>query len=262
MHKNFLTNTLTSEPKFFLKNWKKDNNKNFPLKRISNPIEISISDLEKDVTDKGKPDFNSATHKNMIAETVIDTHLWDKAKWKAFGFAQIPQPTPFGILLAFENEQAGKKIFENWIKEYGKVDKEETISISIIKGIRKDKPYWYKVLINKDIRKNQMKDGSFISLSSRFHRMEATSSTNLDNLINGYKYFKKYLLIPAHVDKDFKMKPFPELGILKTKLNFINAWEIGIHEPERVVITEDDDPIIPDNIENAPILELLKEKRK
>lgn len=261
-HKNFLTNTLTSEPKFFLKNWKKDNNKNFPLKRISNPIEISISDLEKDVTDKGKPDFNSATHKNMIAETVIDTHLWDKAKWKAFGFAQIHQPTPFGILLAFENEQAGKKIFENWIKEYGKVDKEETISISIIKGIRKDKPYWYKVLISKDIRKNQMKDGSFISLSSRFHRMEATSSTNLDNLINGYKYFKKYLLIPAHVDKDFKMKPFPELGILKTKLNFINAWEIGIHEPERVVITEDDDPIIPDNIENAPILELLKEKRK
>ena len=63
-------------------------------------------------------------------------------------------------------------------------------------------------------------------------------------------------------DKDFKMKPFPELGILKTKLKLINAWEIGIHEPERVVITEDDEPIIPDNIENAPILELLKEKGK
>lgn len=259
-HKNFLTNILTSEPKFFLKNWKKENDTNYPLKRNSNPIEISIPDLKKDQKDKGKPNFNSVTHKNMIAETVIDTHLWDKAKWKAFGFVQMPpQPTPFGILLAFENEQAAKDIFKNWIKEYGKVDKEETISISIIKGIRKDKPYWYKVLISKEIRKNQMKDGSFISLSSRFHRMEATSSTNLDNLINGYKYFKEYLLIPAYVDKDSNMKPFPDLGILKTKLKFINAWEIGIHETERVVITEDDEPIIPDNIENAPILEVLKE---
>ncbi|WP_047544838.1 hypothetical protein [Psychroserpens sp. Hel_I_66] len=257
-HKNFLTNILTSEPKFFLENWKKENTKNYPLKRNSNPIKISIPEIKKD---KGKPNFNSVTHKNMIAETVIDTNLWDKAKWKAFGFVQMPLPTPFGILLAFENEQAAKNIFENWIKEYGKADKEETISISIIKGIRKDKPYWYKVLISKDIRKNQMKDGSFISLSSRFHRMEATSSKNLDNLINGYKYFKKYLLIPAYVDKDANMKPFPELGILKTKLKFINAWEIGIHEPESVVITDDDNPIIPDNLDNPPILELLKDKR-
>jgi hypothetical protein len=92
--------------------------------------------------------------------------------------------------------------------------------------------------------------------------MEPTNSNNLNNLINGYNHFNKYLLIPAHVDTDFNVKPFPELGILKTKLKFINAWEIGIHDPERVVITEEDIPIIPENIENAPILELLKEKRK
>lgn len=261
-HKNFLTNILTSEPKFFLENWIKENNTNYPLKRNSSPIKISTPDLNKNQEDKGKPNFNSVTHKNMIAETVIDTNLWDKAKWRAFGFIRMPHPTPFGILLAFENEQAAKNIFKNWIKEYGKADKEEIISISIIKGIRKDNPYWYKVLISKDIKKNQMKDGSFISLSSRFHRMEATSSTNLDNLINGYEYFKEYLLIPAYINKDTNMKPFPELGILKTKLKFINAWEIGIHSPESVVITKDDIPIIPENIENAPILELLKERRK
>lgn len=258
-HKNFLTNTLTSKPKFFLINWIKENNTNYPLKRISNPIIISNTDLKGDK--KEKPDFNSVTHKNMIAETVIDTDLWDKAKWKAFGFVRMPLPTPFGVMLAFENEQALKKIFENWIKEYGKVDKEETISISIIKGIRKDNPYWYKVLVSKNIRNKQIENGNFISLSSRFHRMEPTTSINLDNLTNGYKYFKKYILMPAYVDKNSKMKPYPELGILKTKLKIINAWEIGIHDPESVVITEDDKPIIPDNIENAPILELLKENK-
>ena len=46
----------------------------------------SIPDLKKDQKDKRKPNFNSVTHKNMIAETVIDANLWDKAKWKAFGF--------------------------------------------------------------------------------------------------------------------------------------------------------------------------------
>jgi len=56
------------------------------------------------------------------------------------------------------------------------------------------------------------------------------------------------------------MTPIIELGILKTELTIKNAWEIGIHDLEQVVITEDDDPIIPDNINDAPVLKILKEK--
>lgn len=263
-HKIFISNILSSNPKFFLKDWVKKDNKNYPLKRISSPIEITSSNFENEENNIKNLDFNSVTHKNMKAETIIDNYLWDKAKWKAFGFVALPNPNPnpFAIMLTFENEQAGKKIFEKWIDEYGKIDVEEVISISIIKGIRKDRPYWYKVLVTKNIKKNQIKKGGFITVSSRFHRMEATNSKNLDNLINGYKYFNKYLLIPAYVDKEYNFKPFPELGILKTKLKFINAWEIGVNDIERVVITDDDDPIIPENVVNAPILELLKARQK
>jgi hypothetical protein len=90
--------------------------------------------------------------------------------------------------------------------------------------------------------------------------MTPDNNNNIDKLITGYERFKKYLLVPAHVDDNFNMTPFPEMGILKTELNIINAWEIGINDFERCVITNDDDPIIPDDIINAPILEVLKEK--
>ncbi|KAB1159468.1 hypothetical protein F7018_03915 [Tenacibaculum aiptasiae] len=262
-HKNSLTNILTSKPKFFLKNWKNEKTTNYILKRKSNPIELKVSKLnlksEKKINEKTF--FNSVTHQNFKAQTVIDAELWDKAKWKGFGFLKLPSNNTLGIVLAFQNEDAGKKIFENWINEYGAIDTNDEICITIIKGIRKKNPYWYKILINKFMDIDNMKEGQFISSSSRFHMMEPKNDINLKNLIKGFEFFNNYTLIPAFIDKNYDMKPFFELGIQKSKLKIIDAWKIGIHNPERVVITDDDEPIIPSNIDNAPILELLKEKR-
>ena len=186
--------------------------------------------------------------------------MWDTAKWQGFGFV-VYSTIPFAIFLGFENGEAGKKIFEGWMNEYGRVDKGETISLTIVKGINKENPNWYKILISKKINKEKMKDGNLVSISSRFHKMEPKENTNLTSLIAGYQHYKKYVLIPAEIDQDMKVKPYLELGILKTELHIINAWAIGIHDFERVVITEDDNPIIPDDIQNAPIIEVLNEKR-
>lgn len=260
-HKVFLTNVLTTKPKLFLSDWKTENTKNYDLKRESSPITIKAS-LQK--TENGeqqkKPDFNQVTHRNIKAETIIDSPLWDKAKWQAFGFLAT-HTIPFAIFLGFENGEAGKKIFEDWILQYGKVDKNEIISLTIVKGINKENPHWYKILVDKKIEKEKIKDGDFVSLSARFHRMEPKNGDNLAKVINGFELYKQYVLIPVQVDSSFNVKHYPELGILKTHLKIINAWEIGIHDFERVVITEDDNPIIPDNIANAPVLEVLKEKK-
>lgn len=261
-HHNFLTNILTTNPKFFLQDWITSQLTEYNLLRTESPITIDRDSqkLPKKEKEKGKPSFKNITHKKIKAETIINTELWDNAKWKAFGFFT-SQQIPFGLLLSFENIDFGKKIFEEWIEKYGKIDKNETISITIIRGINKNNPYWYKVLVSKNIDKSSIADGHFITMSSRFHRMEPKNSSNLDNLLLGYQVFNKYILIPAHVDKDFKMTPILELGILKTELKIKNAWEIGIHDFERVVITEEDNPIIPDNVSDAPILEVLKEKK-
>lgn len=256
-HRNFLTNILTAKPKFFLEDWKSDSIKSYELNRASSPISIEAIP-EKNV--EQKPDWNKITHKNLKAETVIDSHLWDTAKWQGFGFV-VYSTIPFAIFLGFENGEAGKKIFEGWIKEYGRVDKSEIISLTIVKGISKGNPNWYKILISKKVDKEKMKDGNLVSLASRFHKMEPKENTNLTNLMAGYQRYQKYVLIPAEIDQDIKVKPYPDLGILKTELKIIDAWTIGIHDFERVVITEDDNPIIPDDVSNAPIIEVLKEKR-
>jgi hypothetical protein len=262
-HHNFLTNILTSNPKFFLQNWITGQVSEYNLLRTKSPITKNkdLQKLPKKEEKVGKPNFKNITHKKIKAETIINTELWDNAKWKAFGFFT-SQQIPFGLILSFENIDFGKKIFEEWIDKYGKIDKNDTISITIIKGVNKNNPHWYKVLVGKNIDKSLLAEGHFITISSRFHRMEPKNSLNLDNLLHGYQVFNKYVLIPAHVDKDFKMTPILELGILKTELKIKNAWEIGIHDFERVVITEEDNPIIPDNVSNAPIIEVLKEKKR
>lgn len=217
--------------------------------------------LPKQERTDDKPNLKNISHKRIKAETIINTELWDNAKWKAFGFFSHYQ-IPFGLILSFENIEFGKRIFKEWIDKYGKEDINKVISVTIVKGIDKNNPYWYKVLISKNVNKDLFSDGNLVSISSRFHRMEPSSNNNLNNLIKGYEKFKRYILIPAHIDSKFNMTPFPELGILKTELKIIDAWQIGIHDLERVVITEEDNPIIPKGILDAPILELLKEKKK
>src|SRR5690606_5570748 len=135
---DFLTNILTNNPKIFLNDWKSDQIKKYNILRSSSPL-IKNENLQQTKNDNKpeKLDLNKITHKNLKAETVINSHLWDKAKWKAFGFVSMPE-IPFGIFLSFENADAAKEIFENWIKEYGRIDKNEIISLVIIKGINKE----------------------------------------------------------------------------------------------------------------------------
>ena len=46
---------------------------------------------------------------------------------------------------------------------------------------------------------------------------------------------------------------------MKTKISIKYAWEIGEHEMERVVIREQDNPIIPkEHFKDAPILKWYK----
>jgi hypothetical protein len=267
-HYNFITNVITNKPKLFLEDWQTKEVTDYMLLRTESPIEID-SKLQKlptqegneELEDEKKSDFKNVSHKKIKAETVINSELWDNAHWKAFGYFSSKQ-IPFGLLLSFEDGEYGKKIFTEWINEYGKEDKDEIINITIVKGIDKSNPYWYKVIVSKNVNKDLFSNGNLVSISSRFHKMEATSGVNLENLIKGYERFKKYILIPANVDSNYNMTPYLELGILKSELRVIEAWQIGVNDIERVVITKDDNPIIPDHIVDAPILELLNEKNR
>ena len=52
--------------------------------------------------------------------------------------------------------------------------------------------------------------------------------------------------------------PVSDVYIAKRELNVRDAWQIGRNDPDVVGIREDDDPIVPDGQQNAPVLEVLR----
>lgn len=258
-HHKFITNILGENPKIFLEDWYAGKTlKEFPFKRDENPV----FKYEKKLSESGNVphDIKDTKHNQRKVFSIIDTHLWDKAHWTGFGFLA-SREINLGIFLAFENGDIGKQIFENWIKQFGKEDKNEEIKISIVKGVNKSHPTWYRVQVSKNISKTDFQNGDIFVSAARFHEMNAESPTNLNNLINGYNYFKKFWLFPAKYKPDGGIEPYLETGILKTSLTIRNAWEIGEQDFDSVVIKKEDDPIIPKDITDAPVIKLLKRKR-
>jgi hypothetical protein len=195
-------------------------------------------------------------HDEIKTYSIIDTPLWEKAKWMGFGFLVHPIER-LGIVLAYENLEAGIEIFKKWINKLGNEDKAELIKITIIKGVDKNNPYWYRVNISSNLDNIfSSQPDNYIVVSSRSHQMEPTSPDNLNNLIALYNAEKKYKLYPAKIS-DNNIMPYFDKSILKTTLTIKEAWEIGEHDLERTAINENDSPIIPEHIKDAPILKVL-----
>lgn len=67
------------------------------------------------------------------------------------------------------------------------------------------------------------------------------------------------MLLPVHYESEsIVSEPFWGLGIAKSKINIREAWEIGPNDPDLVAFGLDDEPIIPDGVENPPFLSTRK----
>ncbi len=256
-HRNFIINLLGEKPKLFFNDWR---NYVKPKEYISiRKIPISYTKDIKEVKKEFlKKDIDKVRHDEIKTHSVIDVPLWDKAKWKGFGFLLHPLEG-LGIILAYENVDAGIKIFDKWINKFGKEDKLDLIRITIIKGVDKSNPYWYRVHISANIEtKNSLQSNKFFVVASRIHEMNANSPENLNNLIGLFNTMKKYKLYPAKISQSGNhIEPFFDKGILKTTLIIKDAWEIGENDLDRVVIKENDKPIIPEGNTKAPVLKIL-----
>ncbi|MGB9195850.1 MAG: hypothetical protein WCB53_02870, partial [Terriglobales bacterium] len=71
-----------------------------------------------------------------------------------------------------------------------------------------------------------------------------------------------YRLMPAQIDLETgKCRPFDDLSIQKHKMRVIPAWKIEEHDPDQVGIFPHDKPVIPDGVQDAPVLKLLARRR-
>jgi hypothetical protein len=254
-HSRMTTNVL-GMPKLFFKDWFDEKTKKYSLIREQMP-DFS-DDINNSKTEKNHP-YN-ANHSQRKVYSVIEDELWNKATWQAFGF--FVDNNVLGVFLAFKDSEAGQSIFKNWITRFGNVDIKEEIKITIIKGVDKQRPFTYRVNIGSNIDKSNLSEDNLIITTSRFHDLHPQNSDNLDRLIKEFENQKSFRLCPATIVNETKVSPIINLSIKKCQLFIKHAWEIGDHDLDNMAIKKDDNPIIPIDVKDAPILEVLKRLNK
>lgn len=209
--------------------------------------------------------FENISHKNIYSSGMIKINHWDTAKWKGvayLGDAINKEFIKIGFL--FENEEGAKKVFKDLIDNATKEDKEGNIVVSFIKGISKTNIYDYRVMITGKVKiPKDNSENIIINSATRFHQMNCNDDKNikiLENIINSGKDYKISIL-PMIVNNDKEIKPLWEYEITLKYVTVKHAYEIGKDDLESAVILEDDNPIIPSHIKDAPINEVLKLKK-
>ncbi len=218
---------------------------------------------------KAKAPSRSNKQSDAIITSLIDTRLWDAAKWHGCGYLITYDLSEPGIMVfMYENIGPGIKIFEQWENDFR--NKKLNIKIVIITGVDERHPNWYKVLITPDVKSVLMQQQNpterYVISASRFHLMNAKTNENVIRLRQAYGRFG-YIGISASAfinnemsfDKDKRYnKVIPVQNIV-----FREAWTIGENEPESVAILPSDNVIIPsEHKEDAPVIKVLSKKRQ
>jgi len=192
----------------------------------------------------------------------IDTQKWDKAKWRGTLFMWSPPgpdvPPPM-LGLAYENLSAAKDIFQSWRKRYGDDDVKDDLKITIVRGISRDNPAAYAVMVSQNPDNVPFSEGNIIGFLSRINRMYPKTTQNLDLFLKDYARHGRYVLLPAHLPSRMAQpEPIFDLPIGKHNLTVINAWEIGTNDMAASVLHLDEPPFIPADQPNPPVIKTLE----
>ena len=202
-------------------------------------------------------------HNEIKNVSVIRQHLWDEAGWGGVLYVTMPGRPPVMAFL-FKNEEKARAIFKDWRDTFGKEDTNETIRISMIRGVSEKDLSWYRAVVttNLDLTKKPPSNQRLITVS-RVHTLTPATTTNLDMFSASFKRFGIYLLAPAIIDD---VQPEPRVlfnaGIVKTSFNDREAWEIGPNDLDIAGINDETKPIVPKDKKDAPLLELFKKRGK
>lgn len=207
-------------------------------------------------------DAAKGKHSNTRWISPIDTQKWDQAKWRGTLFMWSPpgpdtQPPMLGF--AYENISAAKDIFQSWRKRYGDDDVKDDLQITIVRGISRDNPAAYAVMVSQNPDNVPFPEGKTIGFVSRINHMYPQTTQNLDLFLKDYSRHGRYVLLPAHLpNKMAQPEPIFDLPIGKHNLTVINAWEIGTNDMAASVLHLDEPPFIPADQPNPPVIETLE----
>ena len=168
------------------------------------------------------------------------------------------QPPPI-LGLMFRELQAALSIFAGWRAKWGQEDLQDALRVVIVTGVSATNPAHYSVLIGPNITQGIDRDTKVFVSVSRVNRMTPETPTNLNSFLTNFRRYGGYLLVPAEMGSP----PRIELSsfLAKRHLHVRSAWEIGENDPDSSALHDDDDPIIPDGVAEAPVLKTLEKLR-
>lgn len=269
-----ISNIMGHQPKLRLADWKRELQVElFPLQR-NVPWNDGLSPLDEEDRDddsevafgKGEPppellNRESSKHSEIEVSSLIDDPVWNRAGWRATFFGFGPEGVPPLLGLAFKNKDAAIAIFSDWQRRFGKVDRDDDLRISILTGIDKENPAAYRIIIGGKMRRP--KDGKrLVVTTSRINTMEPSDSRNLNNFLAAYSKAGRYILVPAHYVEAVRPVDFIRgYGIEKHELFVRPMWQVDENDPDIQAVQSDDDPVLPDDSDDIPIVRALKRVR-
>lgn len=272
-----IENILGEKPRLRLADWEEETKgETFHLKRDSpwNNVLEQADETTKPERElrfgAGEPpeelfDFGRIKHSKIQVMSLINLPLWDEAGWRGVLYLVPVDLDELPIMaLAFSDSRPAREIFEEWRVKLGEVDTDEQLRVAVITGIHKDNPFRYKVVIGSErVPPEGRGPGSLIIQASRIREMDPQASTNLDNFLVRFRRHGRFFLAPALLPRSpGSPQVFFDLSVGKQRLYVRPAWQVGENDPDMVAIEPDDDPIIPDGVENPPVIRALVRIRK
>lgn len=266
-----VASVLGDHPRTSLHDWVKQDAKKYPLVRTVpwQPVLQATPDPEGNATASKahvEAEWRSAKHTQLQVQTVIRPPLWEKAQWWATQFmTAVDEQAPPVLVPVFREGESASLIFQQWLKELGAEDPKNLLRVSIVRRTHEGRPHSYKILIGSNLdAARDNKRGQFAILMTRINEMAPQSSENLDRFLRSYDMHKSFFLQPGVANGDItKVQVATALTLRKQELHVMDAWEVGPQHVEAPAIQDDDEPIIPPERRNdAPILELMRERTK
>jgi len=269
-----LTNILSEKPKYNIGDWiDKSLSESFTLMRtkpwmaeIETNSQANLTDRQFSFADGQPPPelfgVDGLKHSDFKVLSPINMALWDKAKWRGLGFSIYPgNPPILGLALMFEDIEAGLKIFRGWRKRLGDVDRDEWIGLTLITGIDRHFPSHYRVAIgvNESYFIHNLPPKDRFTMVYRMQDMTPADNTNLERFLELYNKNGRYRLAPGLLTGPQYMPPYArDIFIEKTQLRKIAAWQIGPNDPVVAALGGIENPLIPTDVNNPPILKVLE----
>jgi hypothetical protein len=275
-----VTNVLGESPAGRAADWvREDTLVEYPLVRKKPwvPAAVATSPVpdppEKDSTFSADPPpehlfgADAVLHRDMRVMSPINLPLWDKAKWKGVG-VELPQArsgmVPPTMALAFENFDAGRKIFRGWRKKVGAENRDGWLGVTVITGIRSGSPLDYRVAIgiSESYMMGTIAGNQLFAMAYRMHDMTPSSGRNLDVLRHHFRRAGFVFLLPVAFNAaslEIEMtEESSKLGIKLSHLEFIPAWQVGPTSPLVAAMNGITDPVVPTGVADAPFLQAIE----